>query len=206
MNYLAHLTLSPRTTHALVGNLMGDFRKHVSAANLLPEDVLRGIENHCLIDKFTDKHPVICSLKNIFSKRRRRFAGIIMDVAFDYFLSCHWYDYQDEERTTFINHVYSCLRQGGCYMPPRMQHVVHYMIVEDWLGSYADLSGIATSLNRMSQRIRFRNNLFGAVEEVQANYTELECGFLEFYPQLIEYVKQHGEAGSETGLRAEAIA
>ena len=205
MNYLAHLSLSHRSTHALVGNLMGDFRKHIQATKL-PEGVLQGIENHCRIDKFTDNHPEIRNLKNVFSNQRRRFAGIIMDVAFDHFLSCHWHEYYQEDRRIFIDYAYTCLRRGACLMPPRMQHAVHSMITEDWLGSYADLSGIAVSLNRMSQRIRFQNKLYGAVEEIQANYAVLDRGFLEFYPQLIAYINDLSGMCNADHQRMEASA
>lgn len=185
MNYLAHLHLSPRKTHAIVGNLMGDFRKYLkSDPGNMPEDVLQGIENHCRVDAYTDSHPVIKKLKGVFSKQRRRFAGIILDVSFDHFLSRHWSLFNDENRTEFIQYVYGCLNQSKSVMPAKMQHAMHYMIEEDWLGSYAKLTGIETSLNRMSHRIRFKNNLYGAIEEVKDNYAELEQGFLEFYPQL----------------------
>lgn len=190
MNYLAHLHLSPRSTHAIVGNLMGDFRKHLTDT-ALPEDVLLGIENHCRVDRFTDSHAVIGELKRQFSGKRRRFAGIILDVAFDHFLSRHWHAFHDQDRLDYIGYVYGCLQRGSRLMPPRMQHAVHYMIGEDWLGSYIDLDGIGICLNRISQRIRFENNLYGAVEEVDRHYAEFENGFLEFYPQLIEHVNTY---------------
>lgn len=190
MNYLAHLYLSTGSVHSIVGNLMGDFRKHITATDL-PAGVLLGIENHCRVDKFTDNHVDVRRLKNLFSKNRRRFAGIILDVAFDHFLSCHWHAFHDEGRMQFINYVYGCLRQGRRYMPPRMQTAVHYMIGEDWLGSYVNLSGIDICLNRISQRIRFENKLYGAVAEVERHYAELESGFLEFFPQLIEQVNMY---------------
>ena len=189
MNYLAHLFLSPRSTHAVVGNLMGDFRRHVRN-NALPTEVLQGIENHCRVDRFTDSHVGIRGLKHVFSSKRRRYAGIILDVVFDHYLSRHWHTFRDEPRVDYIGYLYGCLQRGRGLMPPRMQTVVAYMIEEDWLGSYVDLAGIDTCLNRMSHRIRFDNNLYGAIEEVQANYNELEAGFLEFFPQLMEHINQ----------------
>lgn len=192
MNYLAHLLLSPRETHAIVGNLMGDFRKHLKSENL-PENLLQGIENHCRVDKYTDSHPVIKKLKAVFSKERRRFAGIILDVSFDHFLSRHWSLFNDENRTDFIQYVYGCLNQSKSVMPAKMQHAMHYMIEQDWLGSYAELTGIERSLNRMSHRIRFKNNLYGAIDEVKENDAVLEQGFLEFFPQLQKHINLQTE-------------
>lgn len=202
MNYLAHLHLSVPSTQAIVGNLMGDFRKHITDTSL-PGEVLLGIENHCRVDRFTDSHPVILELKYLFSSKRRRFAGIILDVAFDHFLSRHWQVFHEQDRLDYIGYVYQCLQRGRKLMPARMQHAVHYMITENWLGSYINLDGIDTCLNRMSLRIRFKNNLHGAVEEVRGNYADLEQGFLAFFPQLIEHVNQHSLTSPNASVQLE---
>ena len=205
MNYLAHLHLSPCSTHAIVGNLMGDFRKHITDTDL-PEDILLGIENHCRVDRFTDSHAVVGELKQVFSSKRRRFAGIILDVAFDHYLSRYWHEFHDQERRDYIRYAYDCLQRGRGFMPSRMQHTVHYMIAEDWLGSYIDLDGIDTCLNRISKRIRFENNLYGAVEEVESHYAELEAGFLEFFPHLTTYVNRNNLTGVKAGMLVEVSA
>jgi acyl carrier protein phosphodiesterase len=75
-------------------------------------------------------------------------------------------------------------------MPPRMRQVMDYLVAEDWLGSYADLAGVEISLNRLSRRIRFRNNLHGAIGEVRENYAALEQGFLVFFPALQAHMTQ----------------
>ena len=75
-------------------------------------------------------------------------------------------------------------------MPPRMQRVTNHMLHEDWLGSYTDLAGVENSLNGVSRRIRFANNLYGAIAEVVENYHELEHGFLEFFPLLQTHMNQ----------------
>lgn len=194
MNYLAHLRLAGRDRHSIIGNLMGDFRRYLNGA-VLPSAVLAGIENHQRVDKFTDSHPEVRRLKRCFSRNRRRYAGIILDMAFDHFLAVHWDSYYSEPRETFINHCYSCLAGGKELMPVRMQNTVNYMILEDWLGSYRDLAGIDIALNRLSRRIRFENRLEGAVEEVADNYFFIAEGFHTFFPALIGYVnnKNHLE-------------
>lgn len=187
MNYLAHADLSFPDSLSILGNLMGDFRKYIRNADL-PDRVMLGIENHCRVDRFTDNHPGIINLKKLFSRHRRRYAGIIIDISFDYFLSKHWHKFNDGARDIFIGYVYDCLDHCRALMPSQMQRVMHYMIEEDWMGSYARMSGIETSLDRISYRIRFENNMRGAIEEVESNYEELENRFLEFYPQLNKYI------------------
>ena len=187
MNYLAHLYLADRDKFSIIGNLMGDFRRHLKGRTL-PEAVMVGIENHRRVDKFTDGHTEVLGLKGCFSRKRRRFAGIILDLAFDHFLAVHWERYSMEPREDFIGYCYSCLWDGMDLMPERMQRTVDYMIREDWLASYRDLSGIDVALNRLSRRIRFDNHLEGAAEEIESNYALIEAGFLAFFPELVKYI------------------
>ncbi len=189
MNYLAHLTLCNRDTHSIVGNLLGDFCKYRND-DPLPTRITDGIHLHRRVDRFTDSHAVIAELKPLFSSERRRFAGIILDVAFDHFLSRHWQTFCHQDKTSFIQHSYDCLTKGMDYMPDRMQFAMQTMIREDWLDGYAHLSGIDSTLNRMSGRIRFENRLYGAVAEIEDNYEVIEAGFLKLYPDLIDMVQQ----------------
>lgn len=188
MNYLAHLRLSQSDAESMVGNLMGDFRKYLDDTEL-PDKVSFGIKNHVRVDKFTDSHPVILELKSLFSRERRRFAGIVIDVTFDYFLIRHWQKYNDSDFNGFVDQTHSKIASLSWIMPERMQYVMDYMIRDNWLRSYASLEGIASALDRMAGRIRFENNFAGAIEEVKDNYQVLEDGFLEFFPELVEYVE-----------------
>ena len=190
MNYLAHLSLSQSDAESMVGNLMGDFRKYLDDA-VLPDKVSEGIENHLLVDKFTDSHPVILDLKCLFSRRRRRFSGIVIDVTFDYFLIRHWQSFNDNDFNGFIEQAHSKITSLSDIMPERMQYVMDYMIRDNWLRSYASLEGTSTALDRMAGRIRFENKFDGAIEEVKENFQNLEEGFLEFFPELVEHVQMN---------------
>ena len=186
MNYLAHLALAKREPDILVGSIMGDFRKHLEDHEL-PPDVMAGIYQHQHIDRFTDTHQLVIDLKSLFSKQRRRFAPIIIDVTFDHFLSVHWHTFHSDDRVAFIRLCYQVLQEHTGHMPAPMQRMTQFMIMEDWLGGYMTLSGIATTLDRMAARIRFANRFDNAIEEVEANYARMEQVFLEFYPQLLEH-------------------
>jgi acyl carrier protein phosphodiesterase len=190
MNYLAHLRLSPIDAEPMTGNLMGDFRKYLDDT-ALPDKVSQGIKNHMRVDKFTDSSQSILTLKRLFSSERRRFAGIILDVSFDYFLIRHWQEFCDTAFDEFINQVHRNVASMSDIMPLRMQHVMDFMITEEWLRSYATLDGIGNALDRMSLRIRFENKLAGAIEEVEHHYEKLEAGFLEFFPELINHIENN---------------
>ncbi len=171
----------------MVGNLMGDFRKYLGD-EVLPDKVNLGIKNHLLVDKYTDSNPIVLDLKRLFSSERHRFAGIIIDVTFDYFLSLHWQNFSDKDRGEFIDETHRNIISLSNIMPERMQLTMNYMIRDEWLRSYARLEGVGYALDRMSARIRFENKLAGAIEEIESNYQQLEEGFLQFFPTLVEHV------------------
>jgi acyl carrier protein phosphodiesterase len=192
MNYLAHLSLSHSDAESMVGNLMGDFRKYLGETTL-PHKVNQGIKNHIRVDKFTDSNAVVIDLNRLFSPPRRRFSGIIIDVTFDYFLICHWQKFCDKDFDGFIDQTHQNIASLSNIMPERMQYVMNHMISQEWLRSYATLEGIGYALDRMSVRIRFKNKLHGAIEEIEDNYQKLEEGFLQFFPKLVEHVQSNTE-------------
>lgn len=183
MNYLAHLSLSPPDPHSLTGNLMGDFMKGVDM-DALPAGIQRGITNHRAIDKLTDSHPAVLALKPLFDERYRRFSGIIIDISFDYFLTKHWSLFHAAPVREHIDHCYQGLLAGREYMPPRMLTTVERMVGQDWLSGYTGLGQVAFALDRVAQRIRFRNRFEGAGAEVERHYDGLEQAFLVLYPVL----------------------
>lgn len=194
MNYLAHLFLAKNDPYSLVGNLMGDFMKGVDI-NQLHSVVVLGIQNHQMIDAFTDNHQSVCALKVCLSPERKRFSGIITDVMFDYFLIKHWSKYSKIDFSHFVDRIYCLLLENMALMPKRMKTVVKRMVDMDWFRSYGSLETMGYVLDRMSQRIRFENNLSGAIDEVVDNYEIYENTFLYFFPQLrgqVRFLKIEG--------------
>jgi len=189
MNYLAHLYLAEQSREGLLGSLLGDFVKG-RLDDRYPETVRRGIALHRAIDSFTDAHPLHLASRNRIGSQRRRYAGIIIDVCYDHFLCRHWTDYSSESLACFAGRVYDILGEHQDDLPGRLRRIAPYMIADDWLGSYSDLTNVGRALDGIAQRIARSNPLAGALTEIEANYTALDDDFRRFFPELQAQAQQ----------------
>jgi acyl carrier protein phosphodiesterase len=188
MNFLAHIYLAQTSPELIVGSILGDFVKG-TIGNEYPEGVKKGIKLHRKIDFYADSHMKTLACRNLISSKRRRFAGIIVDLCYDHFLSKHWMRYAKVDLASFIAHAYDILRRYEPVFPDRLRVLMPRMIRENWLGAYKELSGVERALNRMAGRIRRVEKLTGSIEEIKLNYQEMETNFLAFFPDLENYVK-----------------
>lgn len=192
MNYLAHLYLAEQHAESLLGNLLGDFVKG-AVGDGYSEEVRKGIELHRKVDRYTDSHKIVrVSLQRI-SPHRRRFAGVMVDIFYDHLLAKNWHIYSKVPLADFSQNIYRILKEHEAGLPVRLQEMLPYIIGEDWLTSYREIGAIDRALNRIANRMVRRfgrdSNLLNSVEELQANYEQLESDFHDFFPDLIEFVK-----------------
>ena len=89
MNHLAHFHLSWPRKNLVVGALEGDFHRGPVPGSLNPA-LVDGVILHRAIDGFTDSHPLLTEARSRFPTGTRRYAGIMLDLCFDYFLYRHW--------------------------------------------------------------------------------------------------------------------
>ncbi len=190
MNYLAHLFLAENSDDSILGNFLGDFVKgRLGSAYTI--GIIKGIITHRKVDSFTESNNWFLISKKLISQSRRRFAGIIVDVSFDHFLAKNWSDYSSLELSVFTRRVYDLLEAYRGILPEKLQLIIPRIIGEDWLGSYLNVDGVGTTLNKISRRLRRENSLTGAVEELISNYNALEGNFRAFFPELIAYVEDY---------------
>lgn len=188
MNYLAHLFLAQPTADSHFGNLLGDFRRGVSAHQLsIP--VKLGLENHYLVDKFTDSHPHVRQARLLFQPKHRRFAPVAIDMMFDHFLILRWSHYSTMSFEQFCGQSFRLLRARLDDMPPIMQQSVSHMIAHNWFEKYARFEGISRAISAVANRIRFDNNFAHCIDDIQNNMDELESVFVDFFPALQKYIR-----------------
>lgn len=189
VNHLAHLYLAQPTVESRVGNLLGDFARGADLFSL-PGPVRAGLDNHRAVDAFTDQHAKVRQAKALFSSQRRRFAGVALDVLFDHYLIRHWPHFSTEQYSTFVDGLYDDLMRGRPLMPVPMQRTTAALVEHDWFGAYSSLDNIGFALDRIASRIRFPNQFAGIIEELHRHDATLEAVFLDFFPELLGYVRR----------------
>lgn len=186
MNYLAHAYLADVDDDFMLGSFMGDFVKG-TIADRYPPSIKAGIAFHRKIDRFADAHAKSRSSRNLFPGRRRRYAGVILDICYDHFLSRHWHRFAEPELTVFIARIYQVLKANEAILPMRLKTVIPRMQRENWLACYDTLDGVQLTLARIAKRLRDENALDGAMEDIRQNYEPLEKNFFIFFLDLKAY-------------------
>jgi acyl carrier protein phosphodiesterase len=192
MNYLAHAFLSRSSPELLVGGLLGDFVKGREHLMQYSPPVCAGILLHRAIDRYTDAHPIVRASCALISPARRRFAAILVDVFYDHFLARHWQRYADLPLETFTQQVYATLMPDIASYPERLQRILPRMAADDWLASYAEVESVDAALHGIARRFqRFARAaaLADGVQELLRNYAVLEQHFLDFFPELLDFVE-----------------
>lgn len=192
MNYLAHLYLSEPNEDALLGSLMGDFVKG-PLDDRYGAAITHAIALHRKIDSFTDAHPVVKLSKSRISAERRRYAGIMVDMFYDHFLSKYWSEFSAEPLAAFTQRVYGVLERRRDIMPERLRRMAPLMAGEDWLGSYVEIDSIHTALDRVGRRLKRENRLLDSADELVGNYDRLEADFRAFLPEVLQFAHSHAD-------------
>ncbi|SIT79468.1 ACP phosphodiesterase [Pontibacter indicus] len=189
MNYLAHVFLSGNDEALLLGNFIADAVKG-KQLELYPADVARGIRLHRLIDAYTDTHPVVSETKARLRPHFRKYAPVVADLYFDHFLASRFNEFSSEPLEAYTSRVYTLINRHLASLPERVQHFFPYMMRQNWLLSYAEVTGIAQALGGLSRRTSFDSGMERAGEELLENYTLYDTDFSIFFPELIAYVEE----------------
>lgn len=186
MNFLSHLYLSGKSTEIIIGNFIGDFVKGAKM-NDYPSEISKGIKLHREIDFFTDNHPVVLKSKDKLRAKHGHYAGVVVDMFYDHFLAVNWDLYHPQKLKIFADNIYALLQENIDYLPPGAQHMLPYMIKDNWLVSYADIKGIDKACKGIASRTKFASKMETATLLLEENYDEFKKEFESFLP----VIKQH---------------
>ncbi len=185
MNFLAHAVLAGDDPALIVGGVVGDWIKGPLPVGL-PSDLARGVALHRAIDSHAETHPAFCRSRNRVSPARRRYAGILVDIFYDHLLARDWPQPEPLSETT--RRIYAHLADFDPQLPTHARPAMALMAREDWLGSYAGLTGIADVLRRMSQRARQPNPLAGGEVEFMGDAAGFAEDFAEWFGDTRRFV------------------
>jgi acyl carrier protein phosphodiesterase len=189
MNFLAHFFLAFDEPDLMVGNFLADFLNK-RQTELLSESVQKGILLHRSIDTFTDNHPEVKKSVQKLRPRHRKYAPVIVDVFYDYFLHRNWEQFSGTSKNDFSQKVYAALQDYYPHFPDFLQHRVKEMVDAEWLDSYGTLDGLSYTFLRMRARTSHPEWLDGAIDSLQALTPVLEADFVTFFPDLIQHAEE----------------
>jgi len=192
MNFLAHLYLSGDDEEIIVGNFIAD---HIKGNNVLKfsKGIQRGILLHREIDTFTDSHPIFIQSKNRLVANYRKYAGVIVDMFYDHFLSANWDLYSEQSLEEFTRRIHDVIVKRYPILPHKSQQFIAYMNKFNWLKGYGSIGGLSRALKGMANRTPFESKMEQAVKDLTNNYELFKNEFQVFFPEIINHTKDYYE-------------
>ena len=185
MNFLAHTLFAQGNAERIAGQFCGDFIRGSDLSNY-PQGIQQGIRRHRRIDAYTDRHPKVKAAHKVFEPPVRRFAGIITDVVFDYFLATNWDSYSHVPIEQHVATVHDALNTMHDQLPAELQRFSHFLQRENVLLGNLHFSGVEITLERLSRRSpRFAPMALGA-DIARQHEPDLLNAFNGFFPDLMQ--------------------
>ena len=193
MNHLAHVFLSGKGVDVTRGNLIADFITGKEIRLCAPK-FQRGIQLHYAIDIFTDTHPVVKLSTKHLHPYHHKYAPVVVDVFYDYFLARNWQIYAPQmdietDMRHFIDDIYKNLQKDSADLPEKFLKPLPNMIKNDWLFQSTQLEGQKKIFTMLSKRAKFENNFDTAVQHLFEYHDVMEQEFNLFFPDLINHTR-----------------
>jgi acyl carrier protein phosphodiesterase len=183
VNFLAHFHLAWPDEGLVAGGLEGDYFKG-PLPGTLPPTLERGVKLHRAIDAYTDGHAIVQQLRRDLPPGLRRYAGILIDLSFDHYLSLHWSQFSTIPLRDFNKGVYRTLTTHEGDLSEGARRMVARLVEYDVLNLYLEWETVLASATRLGDRFKRRNPFLDIDRELSPAKAVLEEAFLKFYPQL----------------------
>jgi acyl carrier protein phosphodiesterase len=189
MNFLAHIYLSGNDDEIIIGNFIADHVKG-SGTKKFSDKIQAGIKLHREIDKFTDAHPEFLKSKKRLAETYRKYAGVVVDMYYDHFLSANWSDYSEEDLDTYTHRIFKIISKRYLILPFKTQQILPFMVKSNWLKAYGSFEGLNRALSGMARRTPFNSKMEHAVDDLKKDYSKYQDEFRVFFPQIIDFSEQ----------------
>ena len=190
MNFLAHFHLAWPEPGLIAGGLEGDYHKGPLRGQLDP-GIERGVRLHRSIDAYTDSHHIVEELRRQFPQSLRRYAGILIDISFDHYLTTYWSRYSNVPLGEFNASIYQALLEQEALLSADCLKMMKRIVDYDVLNRYHDWDAVIATAIRVGERFRRGNPLQQVQHELEPLRGHLEASFLAFYPELLSFSSIH---------------
>jgi acyl carrier protein phosphodiesterase len=184
MNFLAHLCLANGEPGLMLGGLFGDFVRGRRVLKTFPEPVRQGIVLHRYVDRWTDHSSVVKKLRRQFPREFRRYAGIIIDLAFDHELAVNWWRYMPGSLERFDLEVRDLLRDNADLVPEKLTGFMRYADRHGLFTAYREEDVTLYALAGVGTRLSRPNPLHRVSEIWPQLAPEFKLSFRQFFPQI----------------------
>jgi acyl carrier protein phosphodiesterase len=184
MNFLAHLCLANGDSGLMLGGLFADFVRGRRALRTYPEPVRQGIVLHRYIDKSTDRSDEVKHLRSQFPREFRRYAGIIIDLAFDHELAINWWRYMPGSLERFDVEVRDLLRDNPDLVPEKLSRFMDYADRHGLFTAYREKDATLFALAGLGKRLTRPNPLHRVSEIWPVLAPEFKRSFRLFFPKI----------------------
>lgn len=175
VNYLAHTLLADPTPHGLAGSLLGDFW-HGATDPDWPHELAHGVMLHRRIDSATDRHPEFVAMRARLPSSLRRYAGIVLDVGFDFVLTRQWPQHSALTLRAHVDAVNHALREfaNAAYAPPAFAQFARHAVAVDLLARYGEVATMQRAFHSLSRRLARGNPIATAWDALEPLLPTLE--------------------------------
>jgi len=184
MNFLAHLLLAGDDEGLRLGAMLGDFVRGNPRDLNLSAETHKGILLHRFIDQHIDSLPEVAHLRAQFSPPFRRYAGIIIDLAFDHELALRWAEYSKCTLEQFDSEVRELLARHQEVLPAELHAFMRYADKRGLFATYREEDEILFSLCGLGRRLSRSNPLHRVGEIWHELKPTLSVGFSTVFPKV----------------------
>lgn len=166
-----------------MGNYLGDLVKGREVSTLPPE-IQRGVEMHRAIDRLTDSDSDVKELNRLIASRHGRYASVLTDIGFDFFLYRNWREFGPVAFPEFCSATYQCILRQRPLMSEKVAGYATNMAKGRWLDLYTTQRGMNEVLERLKKRLS-KPELLEGVEDLLIDFEEeFNQTFLLLFPRL----------------------
>ena len=128
--------------------------------------------------------------KIFFSKKYHKYSGVVTDIIYDHFLTKEWDFFSQRPLESVTYNFYRALVNHYDILPDKVRDMMPFFIINNWIESYQTLNGIKKVLRTLSSQTSLPKQTRFAMRVLKKNYYSLQDDFMEFFPQLIDYVEK----------------